>query len=1134
MKKSIKEFGLTNLSVDNKVSVYILVFIIFLIGLSSYISMPKESFPEIKQPQFYINTPYPGNSPLDMENLVTRPIEREINGITGLKKLSSTSIQDFSIIIVDFEQDVVIEEALLDVKDAVDRAKSELPSDLPADPNVMEMDFSQFPILNVNVSGDVPIEDLKENAEYLEEKIEDLPEVSGVDISGLMENEVQVNVDLAELEAIKLSLDDVIKAIQDENKTVSGGDIKVIDGLGLTRRNIRIDGEFKHYEELNNVIVKSNNQKPVYLKDIAEVKFGPKEANSYARLDGKTVVTLDVKKKTGKNLLNAADKITEIIEEANESHFPKSIHAMITNDQSKFTRSMVNNLENSIIMGIILVVLVLLFFLGVRNAMFVGIAIPLSMMMGIGILNTAGTTLNMMVLFSLILALGMLVDNGIVVVENIFRLKNEGVDGDTASKQGVGEVATAIISSTATTLAAFLPLLFWNDLMGEFMKYLPITLIIVLSSSLFVALVVNPVLTSQFMLAGNGRKKASRKFNIIMGVVLLLGLLFMISDGSRLFGTLLVTTFIFLMVNKYLLEPGAAKFQETVMPKLENAYSRFAKFALKGGRPIGFFLGTFVLMIVSIQIFKMSGPEVVFFPDNQPRTVSVFITTPLGTDIDRTNEITMELEQKVKEAIKPSRNIVEAVLAQVGEKTADPNEGPQQGSSPHKARITVSFYDYEDRIKVSEVSTSEVMEDIRDAVKDYPEASITVDKDKNGPPVGKPINVEVSGENYIELIAYVEKLKKIMENANVSGIDQLKTDLELGKPELIVTPNRDAAMRFGVSTQKIATTVRDALFGREATKYKQGEDDYEVQVRLKDKYRYNLNTLLNMKVSLGPNKNIPISALADIEYSSTYGAVKRLDMDRVISIFSNVKEGANANTIVADLKEILDKTPKKEGYSYKFTGEQQEQAETMNFLMGAFVVAFLLIFLIIVTQFNSVISPFIIMFSVLFSTIGVFLGFSITKMDFSILMSGIGIISLAGVVVNNAIVLIDYINLLRTRKREEMGLGPKDMLPPDVIVHTIVEGGKTRLRPVLLTAITTVLGLIPLAIGMNINFFTLFSDFDPQIYFGGDNVSFWGPMAWTIIFGLVFATFLTLIIVPVMYLMSDQLAAFIRRTLKKV
>ena len=1136
----IKEFRLSSWAVNNKISVYVIIGIITFIGINSYDTMPKESFPEVKQPIVYINTAYPGNSPLDMENLVCRPIEKEINTISGLKKLTSTNIQDFSIIVAEFELSVKGEKAVLEVKDAIDRAKIDLPNDLPADPSVMEMDFSEFPVMNVNVSGDYPQNKLKEYAEHLQDEIENLSAISSVDITGLSEEELEVSIDRVKMEALEISLYDVESAIVNENVTMSGGDIKSIEGSNITRRNIRIDGEFKDWRDLENIIIKNEFQNIVYLRDIGSVSFGQKEATSYARLNGNPVVTLDIKKKSGGNLIEAASSIQGIVKKAKAGIFPKDLDVVITNDQSKMTKNMITNLENSIIMGVLLVVGVLVFFLGVRNSLFVGIAIPLSMLMGIAILNFSGTTLNMMVLFSLILALGMLVDNGIVIVENVYRLYSEkGKTKDQASKEGTGEVATAIIASTATTVAAFIPLMFWPSLMGEFFKYLPITLIIVLSSSLFVALVVNPVLTSDLIKTGNSERSPKRKFWIKNGILFLISILLYLGSAG-VWGGLFLAAVIIPILNRYGLTPGGNWFMQKMMPRIENRYAQFIKYALTGWKPILFMIGMIVVFIVSIMTFALNPPPIVFFPDNQPNYVNVFIETPLGTDIETTNDISKELEYRITKAVQKDSIIIEAILTQVGEKTADPNGGtPSMGSSPNKARITVSFFEYEKRVFLSDVNTSNIMSNIKDATKDFPKAQITVGKDNMGPPVGKPINVEVKGENYLTLIEEVEKIKKKMEDANLKGVDQLKTDLELGKPMLEISINQEASRRFGLSTMQIAGTIRTALLGKEISKYKQGEDDYKIKLRFKDEYRYNLNNLLNTRITFrnpanGKISQVPISAVATVNYNSTYGSIKRKDMDRVISIYSEVEEGANANELVAQYKDLLADHEIREGYEFKFTGEQEEQAESMAFLGGAMLIAVFLIFLIIVSQFNSIAGPFIILLSVVMSTVGVFLAFSITQTTFSAMMSGIGIISLACIVVNNAIVLIDYTNLLRRRKKAAKGMEQKEVLSINEIKDTIIESGRTRLRPVLLTAITTVLGLFPLAIGLNINFVGLLSQGNAELYWGGQNADFWGPMAWAVIYGLIFSTFLTLVIVPVMYYLMDRLTISVKQFVGKV
>lgn len=1124
--KVTREFGLSSLSVDNQTSVVILAVIITVLGILGYKTMPKESFPEIVIPTVYVGTAYPGNSPVDMENLITRPIEKELKSINNVKNIKSTSVQDFSSIVIEFNPGVEISKAIQDVKDAVDKSKSELPTDLDQEPDVIEVNTSDFPIMNVNLSGNYTEEELKKFGEFLEDEIEKLPEISKAELRGTIEREIRIDADIYKMEAMGVSFGDISEAISQENVTISGGNILA----GEFRRSLRITGEFKSPDELNDIIIKTENNRIVYLSDVAEVTDTYKERESYARSNKLPVVTVNVVKRSGENLLDASDKIKEILQKAKAERFPSDLEVSITNDQSKTTRAQVADLENSIIFGVILVVLVLMFFLGFRNALFVGIAIPLSMFISFLVLNSFGITLNLMVLFALILALGMLVDNGIVVVENVYRLMQEGMKPVQAAKEGVGEVAWPIITSTATTLAAFLPLAFWDDIIGEFMKYLPITLIIVLSSSLFVALVVNPVLTSLYMKIQDVDVIKPKKKNLIIALVFATMAIISYLAGSMTFGNLFMIAAVLTVFNVFVLRSAIRWFQNVFLVKLEDIYESTLQFALKGKNPYYFFGGVNLLLVLSIVLLGIRAPKVLFFPDNQPSLVNIFIENPIGTDIEATNSFLIELEDEMITLMQPYSDVVESIITQVGQGTGDQSEGPSMANTPHKAKITLSFVEYQYR---QGVNTNKIMEEIRDLVEKYPGVLITVDKQRNGPPVGKAVNIEVSGEDFQKLIAFEDQFKEYLGSANIPGIEELKSDLELGSPEVILKIDREKARRFGLSTSTIANELRTALFGLEVSKFKEGEDDFPIQLRLKDEYRYDLSSLINKKINFrdkfGNKKEVPISAVAELEYGSTYGSVKRKDLNKVISIFSNVTDGYNPTEINNQLKDMVASYEIPDGITVRFTGEQEEQAKSTAFLTRALFIAVSVIFLIIVAQFNSITTPFIIMASVVLSTIGVFLGLVIFNMDFVVIMTGIGIISLAGVVVNNAIVLIDYTNLVRERRRKELNVPEDEFLPYDELLSSIIVGGKTRLRPVLLTAVTTVLGLVPLAIGMNINFATLLSSFDPQFYVGGDNADFWGPMAWTVIFGLTFATFLTLVIVPVMYLLADKLNMLIRR-----
>ena len=1119
MKNKLKEFGLTSLAIDNATSVFLVSFMILLFGLQSYQKMPKQQYPDASMPTIFVNTPYFGNSAEEIENLISRPIEKELEGVEGIKSVNSTSIQDFSVIVAEFEASLEMSEVLRKTKDAVDKAKSELPTDLKQDPEILEINFSEIPIVTVNVSGDYSPDELRAYAEQLKNKIELIKEVSKVQMRGQQEREMKIDVDLNKMQSLKVSFTDIENAVKTENLTMSGGEI-VKNGF---RRAVRIVGQFTSDIELENIIVKSETQRPIYLKDIATVKYGYKERTSYARSDGYPVISLDVIKRKGKNLLAAADELKIVLaQEVNE--LPSDLKVSLFNDQSVNTRNEVSNLENSIISGVILVILVLLFFLGLRNASFVGIAIPLSMLMGILFLYVSGTTMNIVVLFSLILALGLLVDNGIVVVENIYRYMQDGYSSIEAAKFGTGEVAWPIIASTATTLAAFLPLAFWPGIMGEFMKFMPITLILVLGSSLFVALVINPVLTSRFMKVDTQADERSgyvtKRKNVFIGIAIML----LMAVAGHIINidwirNLMVLTAAISALNFFLLRPGAFLFQNSMMPRLEKFYNRFVTFALDGIKPILFFIGTFILLFASGLLFAVKTPKVTFFPSADPIYINTFIELPLGVDIEKTNEITKEVETKILQILEKNEQIVEAVLTQIGENTSDPNQPPEPGLTPHKARITVNFVPTQDR---GGVSTREILNEIRGSIKNYAGVKIFVDKNADGPPTGKPINLEIRGDNIDTLVTLTARVKALINNLPIEGIEGLNADVNIGKPELLINIDRAAARRYELSTYSISDALRTSVFGKEVSKYKDGEDEHPIMLRLSEKYRNDENKLINQKVTFrnpanGQIVQVPISAVATFNYSSTYSSIRRLDGQRVITLSSNLLDGYNANEIVTELQNEMSSFDLPEGYTYEFTGEQQQQAEDMAFLGGALLLAVFLIFIILVTQFNSIISPFIVILSIVFSLIGVLLGYVITGSTISVIFTGVGIISLAGVVVNNAIVLIDYINLLIRNKSDDQGLLSTDELPYHEIKNSIIKAGGTRLRPVLLTAITTVLGLIPLALGINFNFFTLISKLDPQYFSGGDNTAMWGPMAWTIIYGLTFATFLTLVVIPVMY-----------------
>ena len=1118
--KNTREFKLSTLALKNKNTVFLVALSIILFGSMAYSLLPKELFPEVSFPTVMIQTVYPGNPPEDIENLITDHIEKEVQTVKGINKLTSISSQNVSMVIVEFNSDIQIKSAIQDLKDAVDKIRADLPSDLPSDPFVTDIDLSEFPVININLSGEFSIVELKDYAEVLKDEFEKIAEISKVEIKGINDKELKINVDQNKLEAFGISLTDIENAIAYENVSISGGEIK----MGNVRRSIRTIGEFKNTEEIRNIIVKHDKGNIVHLRDVAEVVDGYEDPTSFARLNTDPVVSLQIIKKSGENLILAVDQIHERIEHAQKiGSLPATVSIDITNDQSKDVKSQLSNLENSMIIGVLFVVGVLFFFLGLRNALFVGVAIPMSMLLSFIVIGILGYTINMIILFGLILALGMLVDNAIVVIENIYRFLDNGYKLKDAARLAVGEIAMPIISSTATTLAAFFPLLFWDSLMGEFMKYLPITLIIVLTSSLLVALVIIPVFASTFVnkeaLNKAPNKKKSLSVAAILGTMAIL--LYFVKEYA--FANLLMLFTILIVLNVFFLFRASQWFQNVLLVWLEEIYTRALQFSLRKHNPTYIFFGTILLLILTLEFMSMRNLEMIFFPDNEPKYVNVIAELPIGTDVTATDSIVAIIENDVILALEPHKDIVESILTTIGEGAQRKNE-MSVSKNQNKGMITIKFVDFEFR---GGKTTSEIMAELSNTFNNrYSGIEIFVEKDANGPPTGAPVNIEVQGQEMDQLIAYTDTIQYIIDKAGIEGIEHLKIDIETGKPELIVSIDRESARRVGLSTAQIASTIRTALFGKEISSFKTADEEYPIQLRMAQQYSYNLASLMNQRITFRNNRGkimqIPISSVASFRYSNSYGTIKHNDLERVVAITSNVVEGYNTNRINQQIQASLKSLKLKEGYSISYTGEQEEQAESMAFLVNALMIAIILILIILVSQFNSFIKPMIILASVLFSTIGVFGGIATFKMDIVVIMTGIGIISLAGVVVNNAIVLIDYIDFLKKGRKKDLKLDEDSNLPLNEIVTSIALAGKTRLRPVLLTAITTILGLLPMAVGLNIDFVRMFTHFDPNIYIGGDNAVFWGSMSWTVIFGLAFATFLTLIVVPVMYLMANK------------
>ena len=967
---------------------------------------------------------------------------------------------------------------------------------------------------------------MKFYGEVLKDKIEQMAEIKEVSLRGVQDFEVEVSLDLIKMVAATVSFDDVINCIQRGNNTISAGNI---EGNGL-RRNIRVIGEIKNPEDLEDFVVK-NQDGTVFLGDISKITFKEKEINSYARSNGKNSIVLDVKKRSGKNLIKSVEKIRELVEKVKKNEFPSSIKVTISNDQSDITKNLVSDLANNIVFGVILVITVLMFFLGFRNALFVGFAIPMSMLMSFVVIGFLGETINTMVLFGLIMGLGMLVDNGIVVVENAYRLmEKDKMNSIEAAKKGIGEIAYPIIISTATTVAAFLPLGFWPGVIGEFMIFFPITLSIVLGSSLVVAIFFNSMLVSKFMKIDKNEisLKSLKRLSLILGGI---GMILIFNIGVfRALGTIMILSTILLWVYKYLIKDWTIYFQEVFLYKLETKYKRFLTFALSSKKPFYFLFGTIGLLFSSFIILGIASPKVEFFPENEPQQIFVYIEYPEGTSIQKTNQTSKLIEKEVAKIIydkkyyKSGKNFMidsNVVMVGLGAQNPETDRGGDQ-DMPHKSKITLTMSEFKLR---NGLSSEEMRKDIQIILKDkFPGVAISVEKEASGPPAGYPINIEIKGNDYNELISIAKDLRQFINNENIPGVEQVKIDVNKSKPGIEVEIDRKKSGSLGVYGGQIGQQLRNSLFGAKAGVYKNNGEDFDINVRFEEKYRKNSESLLDQYIvfrdqSNGKIKEVPISATVKLKNANSFSAIKHKDLSRVVTVYSPILAGYNANEVFLNVKKAIETGFEgfKNNVSYSFTGEIAEQEKNMSFLVSALFTALGLILFLLVLQFNSISNPLIILLSIFLSFTGVLYGISIFNMPFVIMMTMMGIISLSGIVVNNGVVLIDYTNLLVERKKLDLGIEADKPLQIEDFKNSVISGGAARLRPVLLTAITTILGLIPLATGLNINFFTLVSEWNPNFFVGGDTVVFWGPLCWTVIFGLTFATFLTLVIVPISF-----------------
>lgn len=1040
---------ISNAAIRNRTTVGVLTVLIAVFGAYSYVTLPRESAPDVPVPFILVSTRYEGVSPQDIESTVTLKIEKELAGLKGVKEIRSSSAEGMSLITIEFLPDVKIDDAMQYVRDKLDRAKPELPKDAE-EPTLTEVNIAEFPIIMVSVSGDISPVALKLIADNLEETLEAVPGVLNCDVLGGLEREIRLEIDQNRLSAYGLTIAEILSLVPSENVNISAGNLETPG----TKFNVRVPAEFVEPEEVDKLLIAVRNGRPIYLTDVAGVRDTFKDRSGFARLwspvteaDGQTrlagseTITVTVQKRVGENILFIAEAVKRVIAEF-QRRVPADVRFDITLDQSKDIRLMVADLENNLASGMILVVVVLLLAMGWRPSLIVAVEIPLSMMLSLVVLQLLGYTLNMIVLFSLVMAVGMVVDNAIVIVENIYRHYTLTGNRMQAAMTATAEVAWPVITSTATTAAAFAPMIFWPGIMGAFMKYLPITLIITLLSSLFVALVVNPTLSSMFV---KGRLEEEDRQSWFM-------------RGYR--------RFLGLALTHYVLTPTL----------------------------------TFLLLVGMAVTYVKRAHGIELFPDIDPRRAVINLRCPQGTNIRETDR----LARLVEERLQPFAADLQRVITNVGSGSGDFFSGGSGGSGEHLANLTMEFHDFETRARPS----AKAMAEIRHALSDIAGAEIKVAKEEEGPPTGAAVTVRVIGEDFKTLEDLSSRAKELI--ADVPGMVNLRSDHEATRPELSFRVNRRRAMMLGVNTAIIGNYLKTAIFGTEVGKYRQFNDEYDITVRLPPEQRENIDDLFRLQLPNHQGASVPLSSLGEFSYTGGFGTISRVNQKRVITLTADA-EGRLGTEVLADvqarLAALTDALPF--GYEIRYAGEKEEQDKAQAFLSRAFVIALFLIVLILVAQFNTLTVPGIIMTTVILSLVGVFAGLLIHAMPFGIIMTGIGVISLAGIVVNNAIVLLDYTRQLRDRGME--------------LISASVEAGATRLRPVLLTAITTTLGLIPMAVGISYDFHTF------SWSTRSESSQWWASMAIAVIYGLLFATVLTLLVVPSLYVLSVRLAEGLSR-----
>ena len=1104
----------------------ILIFIIAA-GSSTYISIPKEAVPDVNIPIIYVSLSQKGISANDSERLLVKPIEDEVKTVEGIKEIRSTAYTGGGNVLLEFDAGFDADKAMDDIREKVDRAKGDLPNEAD-EPTVNEVNISAFPIILISLSGNLPDRTLQDLAENLQDEIETIPSVLEAKIGGKRNEQVDVIIDTLALEGYNINIENLINTVNQNNMMVSAGEQDTGDGSF----NIKVPGLYETIDDVLDTPIKTFGDSVITFRDIAKVKRTFEDRKSYANVNGKNSVTIEVSKRVGENIIDTIKKIKEVSEQVTKD-FPPSVDISFSQDQSKTIQTMLNSLQNNVIAAIILVLIIILGALGVRSGFLVGVSIPGSFLSGILLLSIMGFTMNIVVLFALILSVGLLVDGAIVIVEYADRKIKEGLTIKESFAGASKKMARPIISSTATTLAAFVPLLFWPGLAGEFMKYLPITLICVLTSSLFMALLFVPVLGTiintiarvflQFVIPTLLSLILFNIFSILTNYVDINGLKIPLTIIKYLASlALFIFTFIKIIPSVYKISESINKKQGNISEssKILSSESDVSVITLKGfigsyAKLINFLLNhpakvivSAILILVGVSFaYTKIGSGIEFFPEVEPELAKIVVYARGNLSAKEKRDYVSRVENIILK-IQSKNNEFKNIYALSGN-ISDQSEA----SEDFIGSISLEYNDWDKRRK-----SKVILNEILNKTKTIKGIKVESREQEGGPPTGKPINIKLTSPNKSLLLSESYRLKEFIDS--YPELINIEDNFPAPGIEWEINVNRKQAAKFGANISTIGNVIKLATNGIKLGEYRPDDsnDSIPLYLRYPSEGR-TLDIIQNLRVNTAVGL-VPIANFVEIIANNRTGNIVRVNSKNAINIQADIEVGVYADAKVKEMEYVLginNFPPSFRGkpienlkkfnldprIKVQLIGENQDQKEAQDFLSKAFAVALFMMLMILLLQFNSFYSGFLILFSVVMSTTGVFIGLMITGQAFSIVMTGVGVIALAGIVVNNNIILIDTFDFL------------KNKMP--TVREAIIKTGAQRIRPVLLTTFTTVLGLLPMVTMTNVDFVTR------EITRGSPDTQWWVQLSTAIVFGLIFATILTLIVTPSALMLRENI-----------